>query len=77
MDGIVEPGVANGQQIACRLRGSGNGSGSDGCSKRNLAELGFDGERLRMRCESRSAAGAAFSTARQDFFGVLVGRLLN
>ena len=26
MDGIVEPGVANGQQIACRLRGSGNGS---------------------------------------------------
>ena len=30
MDGIVEPGVANGQQIACRLRGSRNRSGSGG-----------------------------------------------
>ena len=75
MDGIVEPGIANGQQIACRSRG--NGSGGDGCGKRNLGELGFDGEGLRMICESSGAPCAAFSTARQDFFGVLVGGLLN
>jgi len=44
----------------------------------SLGELGSDGEGLRMSCESRGAACATFSTARQDFFGVLVrsnGRL--
>ena len=50
---------------------------SGGCVKRNLGELGLDGERLRMSCESRGAACAAFSTARKDFFSVLVGGLLN
>jgi hypothetical protein len=66
MDGIVEPGIANGQQIACCLRGSRNGSGSGGggCVKRNLGELCLDGERPRMSCESCGAACTAFSTAR-------------
>jgi uncharacterized membrane protein YoaK (UPF0700 family) len=44
---------------------------SPAISKRKLGELGFDGDGLRMSCESRGAACAAFSTARQDFFDVL------
>jgi hypothetical protein len=40
-------------------------------------EKALDRERLRMSCESRGAACTAFSTARKDFFSVLVGGLLN